>query len=239
MGKQIPQLHPARQLQRRTEQALCQRSLQQQLHALRQGALESPTAVRPSTIAGNGLFVTAPVPPHRVVALYPGTVYWPGEPMFLASLWNDYCITQPSGCTVDGKPSGISRGMYLSVQQRDEYRRVADTKWLGPPETLQASLHVGHFANHFASAGAEGMPQTPPPGDGEPESPAVPMPNAMYYSVSVPTEGVPLPVVAYGGSYGEAMDVVVLLTLSALRPGDEVLVDYGFIGHPLGTDPRQ
>lgn len=63
--------------------------------------------------AGKGVFVTDGVVRRgQVVALYPGTLYYPGERLLVQSLWNPFILRCSDGVMVDGRDTGLSRSIY-------------------------------------------------------------------------------------------------------------------------------
>ena len=48
----------------------------------------------------------------QMVALYPGTLYFPGEPMLIASFGNQYILRCSDGMLVDGKHTGVSKCIF-------------------------------------------------------------------------------------------------------------------------------
>lgn len=74
-----------------------------------------------------------PIPAGTIVALYPGTLYRPGEAIFFNSLQNRYILKCEDGIFVDGKPTGLSGSIFRSANGRDNYPGcipTADTTWL-------------------------------------------------------------------------------------------------------------
>jgi hypothetical protein len=73
------------------------------------------------------------IPAGTIVALYPGTLYRPGEAIFFNSLQNRYILKCEDGIFVDGKPTGLSGSIYRSANGRDNFPGcvpTADTTWL-------------------------------------------------------------------------------------------------------------
>ncbi|KAF4528843.1 hypothetical protein B566_EDAN014562 [Ephemera danica] len=91
---------------------------------------------KPSQILGGGIgvFVTlGTAKKGDIVALYPGTIYQPYEPIFFPSLNNPFVFRCLDGTHIDGKDCGLSRIIYKSVAGRDRMgsTEVADLTWLG------------------------------------------------------------------------------------------------------------
>ncbi|KAF9146347.1 SET domain-containing protein 9 [Mortierella sp. GBA39] len=110
-------------------------------------------SIRPSQIPNSGLGVflhrhdrhhhyptststsTKPptIPTGTIVALYPGTLYHPGEAIFFNSLQNRYILKCEDGIFVDGKPTGLSGSIFRSANGRDNFPGcvpTADTTWM-------------------------------------------------------------------------------------------------------------
>lgn len=63
--------------------------------------------------AGRGVFVTdGVVCKGQVVALYPGTLYHPGERLLIQSIRNPFILRCSDGVMVDGRDTGLSRSIY-------------------------------------------------------------------------------------------------------------------------------
>ena len=105
-------------------------------------------SIRPSQIPNSGLGVflhrhhptstctsTKPptIPAGTIVALYPGTLYHPGEAIFFNSLQNRYILKCEDGIFIDGKPTGLSGSIFRSANGRDNFPGcvpTADTTWM-------------------------------------------------------------------------------------------------------------
>ncbi|KAK3844892.1 MAG: hypothetical protein J3R72DRAFT_58327 [Linnemannia gamsii] len=123
-----------------------------------QSCLGFHLTIRPSRIpnAGLGVFLhqhhhnhhnhdpsTTPLPAGTIVALYPGTLYQPGEAIFFNSLQNRYILKCNDGIFVDGKPTGLSGYIYRSANGRDNFPGcvpTADTTWMVDWTKAWASL---------------------------------------------------------------------------------------------------
>ncbi|KAF9112008.1 SET domain-containing protein 9 [Mortierella sp. AM989] len=95
--------------------------------------------VAPSRIpnAGLGVFLrgnkSGIVKPGSIVAMYPGTLYRPGEAIFFNSINNRYILKCNDGVYVDGKAKGLSGSIFRSINGRDNYPGItptADTTWM-------------------------------------------------------------------------------------------------------------
>ena len=63
--------------------------------------------------AGRGVFVTdGVVRSGQIVALYPGTLYHPGERLLIQSIRNPFILRCSDGVMVDGRDTGLSRSIY-------------------------------------------------------------------------------------------------------------------------------
>ncbi|KAJ3227720.1 SET domain-containing protein 9 [Chytriomyces hyalinus] len=86
-------------------------------------------SVEPSRIknAGFGVFVRpldTSTFPHAikqgtVMALYPGVVYSPADPVFFPSISNHYVLQRMDSSMIDGKHSGLSKYMFKSIWKRE------------------------------------------------------------------------------------------------------------------------
>ncbi|CAI8025140.1 SET domain-containing protein 9, partial [Geodia barretti] len=65
------------------------------------------------TGGGRGVAISqGKVPAGHLVALYPGTVYMPHEPLLLQSLRNPFVFRCVDGVMIDGNHRGLSRWIY-------------------------------------------------------------------------------------------------------------------------------
>ncbi|KAJ8040742.1 SET domain-containing protein 9 [Holothuria leucospilota] len=99
---------------------------------------------------GTGVLVTKGViPRNSVVAMYPGTVYLPSEPILLQSVGNPFIFRCSDGLLIDGFNRRISKIIYKSCSQRDrlgtEYLS-SDLTWV--TKSLQNPMNVGQFVNN-------------------------------------------------------------------------------------------
>ncbi|XP_052274775.1 SET domain-containing protein 9-like isoform X1 [Dreissena polymorpha] len=98
---------------------------------------------------GRGVFVTQGlVPEQTLVAIYPGLVYQPWEPVFWVSLANPFLFRCADGVHIDGKDTGLSKFMYKSCSGRDSVcgQLMCDTSWL--TELPVNPLAVGQYVNN-------------------------------------------------------------------------------------------
>ncbi|XP_068726615.1 SET domain-containing protein 9-like [Montipora capricornis] len=99
--------------------------------------------------AGKGVIVTkGTVPIGTLVALYPGTIYWPNEPVLFQSIGNPFVFRCVDGIIIDGNDKGLSRIIYRSNARRDQIGpySLCDTTWLGSEP--QNPLAVGQYVNN-------------------------------------------------------------------------------------------
>ena len=84
--------------------------------------------------AGKGVFLKqGRILRGQVVALYPGTIYMPYQPILLPSLKNPYIFRCSDGVFVDGNYKGISAAIYRSIHGRDRIGSqmpICDISWL-------------------------------------------------------------------------------------------------------------
>ncbi|KAM4555997.1 SET domain-containing protein 9 [Fundulus diaphanus] len=173
---------------------------------------------RPSSLpfAGTGVFVTRGfVPEGATVAMYPGTVYQPYEPILLQSIRNPFVFRCIDGVLVDGNDKGISRMVFRSCSGRDRMGPylTSDTSWL--TDSPQNPLAVGQYVNNCSN-----------------ERPA----NVCYQEYDVP-DSFPielrqyLPNVNYNLCTQRPLRCVVLVSLRDIRAGEELFSNYYTIVH--------
>lgn len=121
---------------------------------------------RISSVAGQGIFVDGTVPKGKVIAFYPGTIYFPGDPLLIPSLFNNYLLMRPDQIAIDGNVKGIGPFLYLSCASREtlhssydpspedlknyKYNQVVDISWLKAKNESEMNnpLAQGNYANH-------------------------------------------------------------------------------------------
>ncbi|XP_061746229.1 SET domain-containing protein 9 [Nerophis ophidion] len=161
--------------------------------------------------AGCGVFVSrGVVPKGATVAMYPGTIYQPYEPILLQSIRNPFVFRCLDGVLVDGNDKAISKMVYKSCSARDRMGPLvmSDTSWLTvSPEN---PLAVGQYVNNCSN-----------------EWPA----NVCYQEYDVP-DTFPiefrryLPNVNYGPHSQRPLRCVVLVSLRDITAGDELFSNY-------------
>ncbi|XP_041848770.1 SET domain-containing protein 9 [Melanotaenia boesemani] len=166
--------------------------------------------------AGTGVFVTVGfVPKGATVAMYPGTIYQPYEPILLQSIRNPFVFRCIDGVLIDGNDKGISRMVFRSCSGRDRIGPflTSDTSWL--TDSPQNPLAVGQYVNNCSN-----------------ERPA----NVCYQEYDVP-EKFPmelrqyLPNVNYSQDTRRPLRCVVLVSLRDIQAGEELFSNYYTIVH--------
>ncbi|XP_034038767.1 SET domain-containing protein 9 [Thalassophryne amazonica] len=173
---------------------------------------------RPSTLpfAGTGVFVSSgAVPKGATVAMYPGTVYQPYEPILLQSIRNPFVFRCIDGVLIDGNDKGISKMVYRSCSGRDRVGpfMMSDTSWL--TSTPKNPLAVGQYINNCSD-----------------EWPA----NVCYQEYDLPDE-FPIefrqyvPNINYSQDTRRPLRCVVLVSLRDITAGEELFSNYYTIVH--------
>lgn len=99
--------------------------------------------------AGLGVFVASgKITKHAIVAFYPGTVYRPGETVFLQSLGNRFVFRCLDGTLIDGNDRGLSKLVFKSCTRRDRMgaHLINDMTWL--TEKSANPLAIGQYVNN-------------------------------------------------------------------------------------------
>lgn len=169
------------------------------------------------TSAGTGVFVTRGfVPKGTTVAMYPGTVYQPYEPILLQSIRNPFVFRCIDGILIDGNDKGISKMVYRSCSGRDRLGPfvMSDTSWL--TDSPQNPLAVGQYVNNCSN-----------------QWPA----NVCYQEYDVPSR-FPIELRQYlpNVNYGQQdthrlLRCVVLVSLRDITAGEELFSNYYTIVH--------
>ncbi|CAG8636303.1 3754_t:CDS:2, partial [Paraglomus occultum] len=101
---------------------------------------------------GIGVYLYGKAKEGDIVSMYPGTIYFSGDPMFLVSLKNSYILKCNNGFFFDGKPYGLSKHIFKSLYKRINYPGVlptCDISWLERnDEDLKNPLAIGQFVNN-------------------------------------------------------------------------------------------
>ncbi|PRP78622.1 hypothetical protein PROFUN_13475 [Planoprotostelium fungivorum] len=168
--------------------------------------------------AGRGVFLSGKASAGTPVAIYPGTIFLPGDPSLLPSIRNNYLLRRSDGALIDGKPFGLSRLIFSSCASRnyvDGNIELQDETWLKEEGNTRNPLSIGHMINHR-------------PDDGEP--------NVMYTEFEF--ESVPLeyrryiPHVYYSSHETEEHQLPIKsIAMVAVRDveDEELFSDYCFI----------
>lgn len=161
--------------------------------------------------AGTGVFVTKGfVPKGAIVALYPGTIYQPYEPIFFQSIRNPFVFRCIDGVLIDGNDKGISKMVFRSCSGRDRvgFFMVSDISWL--TDDPLNPLAVGQYVNNCSN-----------------ECPA----NVCYQEFDVP-DTFPielrqyLPNVNFSQEGRGLLRCVVLISLRDIPAGEELFSNY-------------
>lgn len=173
---------------------------------------------KPSSLAsaGTGVFVTKGwVPKGAIVAMYPGTVYQPYDPIFFQSIRNPFVFRCIDGILIDGNDKGISKMVFRSCSGRDRvgFFTVSDVSWL-TNDPLNP-LAVGQYVNNCSN-----------------ERPA----NVCYQEYDVPDK-FPIELRQYLPNVNFRQDAqgplrcVVLVSLRDILAGEELFSNYYTIVH--------
>ncbi|XP_078658267.1 SET domain-containing protein 9-like [Branchiostoma floridae x Branchiostoma belcheri] len=168
--------------------------------------------------AGRGVFVTrGTVPAKTVVSMYPGTMYYPFEPILLQSIANPFVFRCIDGVFIDGNDCRISKMIYRSCAGRDRIGPylTCDRSWL--TQYPKNPLAVGQYVNN-QSAGhpANVAYQEYNIQVDFPFSLRKYLPN-IHYSPNLQTSG--------DASY-RSLRVVVLVSLRGIEAGEELFSSY-------------
>jgi len=200
-----------------------------------------------STISdsGFGVFLDGKVNAYKVVALYPGTIFLPGDPCLFPSISNDFFLRCSDGSYIDGKPYGLSKIIYLSCASRETFspQALCDTSWVDMDssrrtinfEFLRNPLSVGHYINHY-------FDNTLPCQKNQPSTCS---PNVMLFEFAFPSD---FPIEfrnfiphvhyrqcsTYSGEFAPIRSVA-LISLRNLHD-EELLSDYCFIGYQRASN---
>uniref|UniRef100_A0A914XSA2 SET domain-containing protein n=1 Tax=Plectus sambesii TaxID=2011161 RepID=A0A914XSA2_9BILA len=144
------ELHRALPVSRTSERRIDRDEFSRAQEALR-GTLGFGLGRSASTVkdCGEGVFVSdGAVRKDQLTAIYPGTVYFAGEPALLVSLNNSFIFRCADGCLIDGNDRRLSKFIYRSCCYRD--RRgpflTADMTWL--TDRPANPLAIGQYVNN-------------------------------------------------------------------------------------------
>ncbi|XP_071850141.1 uncharacterized protein [Apostichopus japonicus] len=168
---------------------------------------------------GVGVFVSSGVlPKHHIVAMYPGTIYLPSEPILLQSLGNPFIFRCADGLLIDGCDKRLSKMIYNSCSRRDRIApNTASSDLTWTTDYPQNPLNVGQYINNQTK-----------------EYPA----NVAYQELNI-DHNFPLhlrkylPNVFYcaGQLHQRPLRTVVLVSLRDIQPGEELLSSYFTLIH--------
>jgi hypothetical protein len=99
--------------------------------------------------AGRGVYVVkGRIKAGQMSSIYPGVVYYPGEPLFFQSIMNPFILRCSDGLMVDGRDRGISRSIFKSCLHRDQVGSYlcGDLSWMGENPVLP--LSIGQYVNN-------------------------------------------------------------------------------------------
>ncbi|XP_071519906.1 SET domain-containing protein 9-like isoform X5 [Panulirus ornatus] len=176
----------------------------------------------PSSLGGLGVLATTDRSCHvavqqgQLVALYPGTIYLPVQPIFFQSINNPFIFRCIDGIMVDGNDKRISKALFKSCSSRDRVGPfpIADTSWL--TDCLVNPLNVGQYVNNQSvghSSNVAYQEMTIHPGDVPLEERQY-LPN-LWYS---PPEALPV--------MDLPLRIVGLVATRNIQKGEELLSDY-------------
>lgn len=178
-----------------------------------------------SHVGGTGVVVQgkaeARVQRGQVVALYPGLLYLPFQPIFLQSVGNSFVFRCIDGVHVDGNDRRMSRAAFRSCVGRDRvgHLTLADTSWLTPHPVNP--LNVGQYVNNRTAGRPSNVAYqevTVRPGEVALEDRHL-LPNLWYSPpADVPVADLPLRLVA-------------LVATRDVAPGEELFSDYFTVVH--------
>ncbi|CAL8104718.1 unnamed protein product [Orchesella dallaii] len=100
--------------------------------------------------AGTGVFLASGcAKPGALIALYPGAIYMPSEPLFFPSIGNPFIFRCSDGIHIDGNDKWISKTIFKSCTARDKFRYdlpCCDESWLTPSPLNP--LNIGQYVNN-------------------------------------------------------------------------------------------
>ncbi|ODM89627.1 SET domain-containing protein 9 [Orchesella cincta] len=100
--------------------------------------------------AGTGVFLASgSAKPGSLIALYPGTIYMPSEPLFFPSIGNPFIFRCSDGVHIDGNDKWISKSIFKSCAARDKFRYdlpCCDESWL--TSNPLNPLNIGQYVNN-------------------------------------------------------------------------------------------
>ncbi|EDV22269.1 uncharacterized protein TRIADDRAFT_50702 [Trichoplax adhaerens] len=166
---------------------------------------------------GIGVYVSdGYIPPGKVVALYPGTIYQSHDSMLFQSIRNSFMFRCVDGTIIDGKDHGISKAVYMSCTKRDilGHHILNDITWL--TSNPVNPMAIGQYINNQSK-----------------NSPA----NVIYHEINFP-EDLPLTLYRFipnvyfrNLTYEEEMGtrkirMVILISTHPIMKGEELRSSY-------------
>ncbi|CAJ0942167.1 unnamed protein product, partial [Mesorhabditis belari] len=100
--------------------------------------------------AGRGVFLKRGfIQAGRVVCVYPGTIYHPGDSIFLPSLGNQFVLRCKDGVFIDGNDSRLSKWVFSSCARRDLGEKTCDETWMS--DRPLSFLNLGQYVNNASN----------------------------------------------------------------------------------------
>eukprot|EP00095_Tigriopus_kingsejongensis_P007837 maker-scaffold1517_size37798-snap-gene-0.10 protein:Tk07837 transcript:maker-scaffold1517_size37798-snap-gene-0.10-mRNA-1 annotation:"predicted protein" len=102
-------------------------------------------------VQGKGVFVAkGSIRKGQMVALYPGTIYEPFQPILIQSIGNQYILRCIDGINIDGNNRGLSKIVYKSLYGRERWgwSPICDVSWLHRDYKPANPLSIGQIVNN-------------------------------------------------------------------------------------------
>src|SRR3990167_1662460 len=200
---------------------------------------------------GAGVYLQGEVEAGKIVGIYPGLIYEPGDPSFFPSIKNDYFLRRNDGSNLDGKFYGLSGWMYRSSLSKNTHKDddgniipFADATWITDSRDIHKLLKsnnttntnqsespspLGRFSNplatgHFINCASDGKRA-----------------NVMYFdfnfNYTFNQKRKFIPNIGYSNSLDDDEVLVKSLLIVSLRriQDEELFTDYSFIGTSDGN----
>lgn len=100
---------------------------------------------------GLGVYVTqGSISKGQLVALYPGAIYEPFQPILFQSIGNQYILRCADGINIDGNNRGLSKIVYKSLYGRERWGHIpiCDVSWLDRRYRPVNPLSIGQIVNN-------------------------------------------------------------------------------------------
>ncbi|XP_070535834.1 SET domain-containing protein 9-like [Ptychodera flava] len=170
-----------------------------------------------SQVGGTGVYVTdGMVPKGTVLAMYPGAIYFPYEPILLQSISNPFIFRCIDGILIDGNDKRLSKVVYRSCSKRDRLGpyMTCDVSWL--TSHLDNPIALGQYVNnHSKKFGANVAYQEYNVTEDFPLHLMKYIPNVRYSPPSI-----------HEGSESRVIRTVVLVSTRDIKAGEEVFSTY-------------